>query len=154
MIKIFNNIFNVLKLVMVLVSFIMILYIMLYTFHYLGKNAFGNEFVEFFGTLLPFVLVLMTFVLNYTLDLSSVNNNVLFNVGCTISLLSIVLIGARTLFDQNMIFWAKDGYSLNFHYFANQIMQIKSIVYFIFVTNVLLIIENKLNLKKNLKNLE
>ena len=154
MIKIFNNIFNILKIVLVLVSFIMILYIMLYMFHYSSKNAFGNDFFEFFGTLLPFVLVLMTFVLNYTLNISKVSNNVLFNVACTISLLSIVLIGARTLFDQNMIFWAKEGYNINLHYFANQIVHIKSLVYFIFVTNVLLIIENKFNLKKEINTLE
>ena len=127
---------------------------MLYTFHYSKKNAFGNEFFEFFGTLLPFILVLMTFVLNYTLNISKVNSNVLFNVACTIALFSVVFIGARTLFDQIMIFWAKDGYNINFNYFANQVVHIKSLVYFIFVTNILLIIENKLNLKKEINILE
>jgi len=154
MIKMFNHIFSVLKIVLVLVSFIMILYIMLYTFHYSGKNAFGNEFFEFFGTLLPFILVLMVFVLNYSLNISSINSNILFNVACNVALLSIVFIGARTVFDQNMIFWAKDGYNINFHYFSNQIVHVKLLVYFIFVTNILLIIENKLNLKKEINILE
>ena len=147
MIKIFNNIFNILKIVLVLVSFIMILYIMLYTFHYSGKSAFGIEFLEFFETLLPFILVLMTFVLNYTLNISEINDDVLFNVACNVALISIVFIGARTLFDQNMIFWAKDGYNINFHYFANQIVHI-------FVTNILLIIESKIKLKKEINILE
>lgn len=150
MIKVFNNIFNTMKIVLLLVSFIMILYIMLYTFHYTGKNAFGREFFEFFGTLLPFILVLMVFIVNYILKI----DNVFFNTASIIALLSIVIIEARTLFDQNMIFWAKDGYNINFHYFANQVVQIKSLVYFIFITNILLIIEKKFKLKKEIKVLE
>ena len=146
MIKVFNNIFNIMKVVLLLVSFIMILYIMMYTFHYTGKNAFGREFFEFFGILLPFILVLMLFIINYILKI----DNIFFNTASIIALLSIVFIGARTLFDQNMIFWAKDGYNINFHYFANQVVQIKSIVYFIFITNVLLIIEKNFNLKKEI----
>lgn len=154
MIKIFNNIFNVLKLILLTLCIAFILYILLIMYKSLGKNIFGDSFLEFFGTIFPFLILLILFTVNFSLKQQYINNNILYNCSCIIAFLSIIIIGYRTLYDSNMIYWAKDGYNINFNYFNDQISQIKLLTYLMCFTNILFIIRNKLFRKKEIKVLE
>ena len=150
MIKIFNKLFNFLKILMALVSLGLTLYILIFMYQRLEKNPFGESFFEFFGVLLPFILLIISFVLNIVLRHKNVTGNAFYNAGCVTALASILYICYRTLVDQNMVFFGKDGYGINFNYFADQISQIKVMLYIMFVVNIFLMIEGKLNKKKEL----
>jgi len=148
MIKIFNKIFNNLKILMVLASFIMTLYILIFMYDKLGKDPFGDSFFEFFSVLLPFILVLILFVVYLVGKHTSVNDNSFFNASSIIAFLAILFFGYRALTDTNMIYLLRDGYHINFYYFADQITQIKVMLYIILFADILLIINGKLNRKK------
>ena len=90
------------------------------------------------------------FTINLSARQKSVNDNVFFNASCMVALLAILFFGYRTLFDQNMVYWGKDGYGINFSYFADQITQIKTMLYVIAITDIFLIIFGKLDKKKEL----
>ena len=59
--------------------------------------------------------------------------------------------GIRSLTDSNLVLWHKTAYHINFDYFADQIFQIKAMLFGLFVTDILLIIEGKLSKKKELE---
>lgn len=150
MIKIFNKLFCIIKIIMLCLCFMITLYVLFYMYHNLGKNPFGNSFFEFFGTLFPFVLLLILFTINFSLKQKYITNNIFYNCSCVIALISIFYIGFRTLYDQNMIFWAKDSFNINFNYFSDQITQVKVLVYLMSVTNIWLMIQNRLFHKKEI----
>lgn len=150
MINIFNKIFNFLKILLLFVTFAFTTYIMIFMYQRLEKNVFGEYFFEFFGVLLPFIILMFLFTINLSARQKSVNDNVFFNASCMVALLAILFFGYRTLFDQNMVYWGKDGYGINFSYFADQITQIKTMLYVIAITDIFLIIFGKLDKKKEL----
>ena len=150
MINIFNKIFNFLKILLLFVTFAFTTYIMIFMYQRLEKNVFGEYFFEFFGVLLPFIILMFLFTINLSARQKSVNDNVFFNSCCMVALLAILFFGYRTLFDQNMVYWGKDGYGINFSYFADQITQIKTMLYVITIADIFLIIFGKLDKKKEL----
>lgn len=150
MIKMFNKIFNILKILMVLLGLALTLYILIFMYQRLEKNPFGESFFEFFGVLLPFILTLIMFTVNIALKQKNVTGNTFYNASCVIALIAIIYFGYRALMDHNMVFLSKDGYGINFNYFADQITQIKVLLYIMVVANIFLIIEGKLNKKKEL----
>lgn len=150
MINIFNKIFNFLKILLLFVTFAFTTYILIFMYERLEKNVFGEYFFEFFWVLLPFIILMFLFTINLSARQKSVNSNIFFNVSCTVALLAILFFGYRTLFDQNMVYWGKDGYGINFSYFADQITQIKTMLYVITIADIFLIIFGKLDKKKEL----
>ena len=144
MIKIFNKIFNISKLILLTLSLAFTLYIMLFMYEKLDKSYFGHNFLDFFGTIFPLIVLLILFTINYALHQEYINNNILYNSCCMVSLISIIMIGYRTLYDTNMIYWAKDGFNINFSYFNDQISQIKLLAVLLCFTNILIIIKNVL----------
>lgn len=135
---------------MLFIAFGITLYILIFMYQRLDKDPFGESFGEFFGVLLPFVLLLITFTINLAGRQKSVNEHLFFNASCVISLTAILFFGYRALTDQNMVLWGKDGYGINFNYFADQITHIKVMVYVMLVIDILLIIQGRLNKKKEL----
>lgn len=150
MVKVFNKLFNVLKVFLLLLDLIIILYITLFMYYRLGKNVFDNSFFEFCGIMLPFVVLLTLFAINFSLKQKDIINDTFYNCSCVIAFLTILFINYRTLGDQNMIFRTTEGFNINFTYFSDQITQVKTLVYLMSLTNILLIIKNKLFHKKEI----
>ena len=151
MVKIFNKIFSILKLLLLVASFVLSLYIMLNMYESLEKDPFGKDFMEFIGVLIPFFCLLIVYVINITFKQKSINDNIFYNITCFIILLTILYMGIRSLMDSNLVLWHKTAYHINFDYFADQIFQIKAMLFGLFVTDILLIIEGKLSKKKELE---
>ena len=94
--QIINEIFNILKIVLLLIAFVLVFYGLLVTYGRIDRSM-----VYAIPTLLPFILLLILFVLNFILKNKYVNKNLFFNVAATISLLSIIFVAYRAKFESN-----------------------------------------------------
>ena len=152
MVNIINKLFSFLKVILLLVSFVLVLYITMYMYYNLEKQPLGSDFMEFFSNLIPFVLLLIIFVINLVARQKSVNNSIFYNLTSVVVFAAIIFMGYRAMFDQNMVLWHKTDYHINFEYFADQLSQIKVMVYGLIGANVLLMIEGWLSKEKKVKN--
>ena len=64
------------------------------------------------------------------------------------SLIVIIYMSYRSIFDDSLILWHKTNFHINFDYFNNQITSIKIILYGLSLVNILFIIEEILQKKK------
>lgn len=150
MTKIFNKFFYVLKFILHIVSFILTLFILLYMYDYLQKQPLGKDFWEFFQVLIPFIILIILYVVDIILKRKEVNDDIFYNVTCTLVSCAILFMIYRAFKDPNMILKYKTSYNINFDYFADQIFQIKAMLYGLSFTNVMLLIYSRLNKKKQL----
>ena len=151
MTNIINKMLMALKILALLASFALCLYILLYMYYSLNKEPWGKDFFEFISVLIPFALLLIFFVINVVAKQKLVNNNIFYNVTCVVVLLAILYMEYRALTDQNMILWHKTEFKVNFDYFADQIFQIKAMLYGLSAANVFMLIESSLAPKKTLE---
>lgn len=148
MINIINKLFMFLKILLLIVAFGLTLYIILYMYYSLGKQPFGNDLLDFVQNLIPFVLLLILYMLNIALKQKTVNDNIFYNITCFLVTVTILFIGYRAMCDQNMILWHKTDYHINFDYYADQLFQIKAMLYGLVIANGFLIGEHLLSKKK------
>lgn len=151
MLKILNKVFLYIKVLLLLISFVLSIYIMINMYYNLEKNPFGEYMKEFLGVLLPFVFLLILFVINIVGKQKKVNDNLFYNLTCVLVLSSIIYMGYRAMFDQNLILWHKTDFHMAFEYFADQISQIKVMLYGLAVANLFFIVESMLSKKKFLE---
>ncbi len=126
--KIINSFLFYSKIVLLLIAFTLTIYICF------SINDIEKELINIWLVGLPLFLILLLFILSIFKD--NVKDNFLFNLASTISLLAIIIIDYRTIFDQNMVLW--HDFKLNIYYFVNSLIQIKILGYFMFVGNLLL----------------
>ena len=139
--KILNKILSFLRIILLLASFAITLYIILYMYYNLGKEPFGNSFMDFLAIMLPFIILLIFIVINMVLKNKLVSQNIFYNLTSVLVLGVILYMGYRAMFDQNMILWHKTDYHINFEYFADQLFQIKAMLYALSAANLFLLIE-------------
>lgn len=137
MVKLINRILFYTKVVFLLIAFIITLYILLMRMDYNDSNALSIMplFIPLFGVLSVFV---------FSFFLNKGDNNLLFNIGCVLVLLAIIIIDYRTMFDKNIISISE----IKFNYFDSQSMRIKIMLYLTFVGNLMLIIKEMKEKKK------
>ena len=119
------------------------MYLLFNMYQKLDKNIDLN----FLLIMIPFIILLILFFVNLTFKMQDVLDNMFYNSGCTLSLLSIVYLIYRTMCDKNMLYYYKDG-NLNFTYFDEQINYIKIVLYLMIIINIILIVINYLSKKK------
>lgn len=134
MLKLLNKILFYGKIVLHIIAFCFVFYIMLRM-----QDYYHSGFLDLILLFIPMFLITIVFVVSFFFDKG--NKNAFFNVACFLSLLAIVIICARVLFDKNMILGIKD--KINFYFFQNQISQIKLLYYMTFIVNCLLIYQDK-----------
>ena len=132
MIKIINKILFYAKIILLLIVFTVTLYISLIKMDMSGLNTWS-----IFPIFIPLLLVLMVFVFSFFLNVG--RNNIFFNIVCVLVLLSIIMIDCRTLFDKSII--SQTSISINF--FNIEVNKIKTMLYLMFVSNILLIFYEK-----------
>ena len=139
--ELINKILFYLKLIFLLISFSIIMYIL-----FMMYDDYNTGIISILLMFIPLFLVLVIFVVSFFFKEG--HNHTMFNVASFLSLLAIFIISFRTLFDKNMVLWAKDG--MNYYFFQNQMMQIKILCYAIFLGNILLIYQEKKDLKEKM----
>jgi len=133
--QIINEIFNILKIVLLLIAFVLVFYGLLVTYGRIDRSM-----VHAIPTLLPFILLLILFVLNFILKNKYVNKNLFFNVAATISLLSIIFVAYRAKFESNATLYYKYKINFNPSYFADNIGTIRILAYLLVIVNILLLV--------------
>lgn len=135
MIKVINMIFSILKFLLLLVSFAFTFYIIVAMYNRLEKNI-----IECIPTMLPFVLLLILFSLNFVLQQKKVINCLFYNITCCLAFAVILVAVYRSFYDQNMVMILKLGYNINFNYFADIIAPMKLMMYLLSAANVFLML--------------
>lgn len=135
MIKIFNWILNVLKVIMLLVCFVLTFYIIIKMYQRLDKDYAKSIF-----NFIPFILLFILFCINFILRQKQVNQNLFYNITCVLVFSMLGFCIYRTFYDKNMIVLTRLGYDINFNYFADVIAPMKVLLYGLSVSNILLMI--------------
>ena len=135
MVKLINSILFYIKVIFLLIAFIITFYILLMRMD-INKSNILSVLPEF----IPLLGVLTAFVFSFFLNKG--NDNLLFNIGCVLVLLAIIIIDYRTLFDRNVI----SLYKINLNYFNGQVIRIKLILYLTIISNLMLIIKEKVKI--------
>ena len=138
MIEMINKVMFYFKLILLLLVFTLTLYILFSMYDYY-KTGFWNLIL----ISLPLLLSLIMFVISFFFKVG--DDKTLFNVGCILALIAILIIDYRSIFDKNMVLWVKG--EINFYYFQNQITQIKILCYSIFIGNLVLFYQKRYLIK-------
>jgi len=138
MIKIFNVLFTIFRLILIVAATCLTAYIIMGMYDRLGKDL-----TEAINVFIPFVLLFFLFLLNLALGQRGVTMNIFYNITCTVALGVIVLMGLRSMYDTNLIYNGKLGYGINFVYFSDCIQFIKILLYGLCIANVFLMFRIK-----------
>lgn len=138
--KIINGFFSILKFLLLLISFMVTFYIIMSMYQRLEKNI-----IECIPTMLPYVILLFLFILNFIFNHKSVNNCIFYNISCCFTFMVILFAAYRSIFDNTMVMILKLGYHVNFNYFADVIAPMKAMLYLLIIVNVILILIDKLD---------
>lgn len=148
MTNILKKVLTTVNVLLLVISFLFVLYINVYQFFSLNSNPFGNDFFEFFSVLLPFVLLMCLYFINFVNNHYIVNNNITYKLISIFSLIVILFILYRSIFDDSLILWYKTNYHINFDYFNNHLIYIKLILYGLSLVNIIFIVDGILEKKK------
>lgn len=140
MIKIINMFFSILKVLLLLACFMITLYIIMNMYHRLDKNM-----LESIPTMLPFVILLFLFIINFLFKQKMVNSCFFYNISCCLTFVVVLYAAYRSVFDETMVMMLKLGYNINFNYFADVIAPMKAMLYLLIVANIILIVIGRLN---------
>lgn len=146
MTKIINVFFSILKFLLLLVSFMVTFYIIMNMYHRLEKNL-----ADCVPTMLPFIILLFLFIINFIFKQRSVNSCLFYNVSCCLAFAIILFAAYRSIVDETMVMMLKLGYHINFNYFADVIAPMKAMLYLLIVANILIMIIGKLDSLKKKK---
>ena len=146
MVKLLNTILSIVKMILLLTCFVFTFYIIVNMYRRLNKDL-----VTSIGNFIPFVVLFILFSINFIFKQKSVNNNILYNVTCCLAFGMLLFCIYRALCDKNMIVFLRQGYDINFNYFADVIAPMKMILYGLSVSNILLILDGSKLLNKDVK---
>lgn len=133
--KLLNILFCIFKYIFFIISFISSLYIVI-----IMGVKYNKSYFDIFFMFVPYLILLLLFILNIFLKNDKVNKNIFYNITCFLVFLVNSYISYRTIYDHNMVLNKIYGYSINFSYFNdsflfNNIMLyglIVSIIFFMF----------------------
>ena len=140
MINLLNKFFFHIKNLILSIDLLVTIYIIINMFIRLEKSAFGPNFLEFLEIIFPFMLILILWLINLLLNHKRIQNNTFYNITSVLVVCTIFIFCYRAIFDENMLFWHKYGYKINFNYFSDQIPPIKVMLYGLSIANIILII--------------
>lgn len=141
--KIFNGLFYFLKFFLFFGALSLSLFIIVQMFQRLEKNIMDSVRV-----FLPFLLILIFFIVNILLKQKSVTENIFYNITCCLVFGTIIVVGLRTVLDSNMVLYIQLGRNINFNFFSYFIPFMKILLYGLSIANIFLMFTGK-DKKKN-----
>ncbi len=141
--QIFNGLFYFLKFLLFIASFALTLFIIVQMYRRLGKNIM--ESVKVF---LPYLIIILLFVVNLFAKQESVTKNIFYNLTCTLVFTTIILVGLRAMYDSNMVLREQLGRNINFNYFDYFIPFMKIMLYGLSISNIFFMFTGKSRKKK------
>ena len=140
MIKILNRLLFHLKNIILFVTLVATIFIVMYMFQRLEKDIFGTNLLEFISIVIPFLLIIMLSLINLFFKQKAIIDNTFYNITSFLVSIVISIFCYRALMDQNMLFWHKYGYNMNFNYFSDQVSAMKVMLYGLSFANIILMI--------------
>lgn len=134
----FNKLFSVLKYILLIIAFVLTLYIVIYMYHRLGKSVFYS-----YSIFIPYIILFISFCINFLFNQKRVNKCLFYNFVCCFIFALIIFVDYRTIFDTYMIANSRLGYNINFNYFDDFLIPMKIMLYGLFCTNILLMLNFK-----------
>ena len=141
--KIINGIFSVLKYLLMVVSFVLTFYVVMFMFKRLEKDYIGT--LEVF---IPYILLLVTFTINLLFDQKKVTQNLFYNLTCCLVFGVLIFAGYRAIFDEYLLSGIKMGYNINFNYYADMLAPLRSMLYLLIASNIMLMFSGMKDKKK------
>lgn len=136
--KVLNKICYYLKYGLWLVALGLSLYVSLGMCYRVSKSI-----LSLIPIFVPFLLLIILFLLNKILKQDVVNNNLFYNVTCVLVFTVIIFVGLRAIFDKNMILNYVMGYNINFTYFSDFLVFMQVMLYGLVVGDILFIFSKK-----------
>ena len=135
MIKIINNLLNVLKIFMLICCFVFSFYIIINMYNRLSKDLIGSIY-----DFIPFILLFILFSINFIFKQKEVNQNTFYNITCCLVFMMLLFSIYRTFNDKNMVMVTRLGYNINFNYFSDMIAPMRFMLYTLSFSNILLMV--------------
>lgn len=129
--KILNTFFCFFKFILLILSFGISLYIILSMYKRIEKNI-----IESLPIFIPYIILLLLFFINITLNQKTVNHNIFYNLTCCFVFGCIGIVGVRAILDDNMLLNEIMGYNINFSYFSDFISFMKIMIYGLIISNI------------------
>lgn len=139
------RLFGFFKFILLVIAFGLVLFGIMTTYSRLDKPL-----TEAIGVFLPFVLVLLSFLVTLIMGSKLANSKLLFNFVSCLVLIVTIIIGLRSMFDKSMLLFYKFQINYNPTFFSDNLSAIEVMLYMLFASNVLLIICDLLTKKKKI----
>lgn len=136
--KILNEIFMLLKFILLILGFGLSFFIVLSMYKRVDKNL-----VESIPIFTPYIIILLIFFINIIFGQKSVNRNLFYNLTCCLVFSCIVIVCLRAILDKNMLLNSIMGYNINFSYFNDFISFMKIMLYGLSLANIFFMIHEK-----------
>ena len=136
--RIFNGLFYGFKFLLLIGSFGVTLFILIRMNIRLDKDM-----VSILPQFIPFIVLLILFIINIIFKHSGVTKNLFYNLTCCLVLITIIFVSCRAIFDTNMVLNEKYGYGVDFNFFDNFLPYIKIMLYGLIIGDFLFIFKEK-----------
>lgn len=141
--KIFNYLFYGLKFLLLIGALGLTLFIMIRMNVRLEKSM-----TSIIPVLIPFVLLLIIFIINMIFKQKGVTDNIFYNLTCCLVFATILFACYRAMFDTNMVLNEKYGYGIDFNYFDNFVAYINIMLYGLFIADIFFMFREREKSKK------
>ena len=125
-------------------SFGLFLYIVLSMYDRVNKSL-----IECIDLFIPYLLVLILFIINILFQQTTVTKNVFYNLTCCLAFITILVVCLRTIYDKNMVLNEIMGYGINFSYFNDFLAFMKVLLYGISIANIFFMFKDKTKINMN-----
>lgn len=133
-----NKVLSVLKVILLIISLSFVIYIIV------GMNyRLNNSLFNCILYLVPFVILLFIYVLNFIFKQDRINNNLFYTLTSLLVFCVIIFICIRTIFDKGMLLNTILGYGINFNYFSDFIVFMEIMLYGLIISNLLFMLNKK-----------
>ena len=129
--KIFNGLFYFFKFILLIAAFGLTLFVLIRMNVRLEKNM-----ISILPELIPFVILLIIFIINMAFKQVGVIKNLFYNLTCCLVFATIICVALRAVFDTNMVLNEKYGYGVDFNFFDNFVAYINIMLYGLFIANI------------------
>lgn len=142
--RLLNAVLSFLKYLLLVLAFGSTLFVILKLYTRLEKDI-----TESISVFLPYLVLLIMFVISFCLNREYVRKNMFFNVTCCLVFLTNLVVVYRAIFDTNMLFNGIQKMGVNFNYFNDYLAFNNIMIYGLAVSNLVFIfMPNDSNVKK------
>ncbi len=138
--RFFKILLNVFKVFFLLIAFTLSIYIIIGMAYRLGNDLFSS--ILYF---VPFVILLLIYVLNFIFKQDKINGNLFYNLTSLLVYFVIIFVCLRAIFDKGMLLNEVMGYGINFNYFSDFIVFMEVMLYGLIISNLLFMLNKKGN---------